>query len=268
MLVFLPFFILSAVTDLIICLNLDCRGWALLGCAVLLYIVSFLAWAAFYVLFFGILSLFVDQNKPQEKVDRFWRFAIIWTMGLSKGIFGVRLHTEGLEKVPVQGRWLYVCNHRSGFDPIVAGWALRDHDVAFITKPSIMRIPIANKAIHKACFMAIDRENDREALKTIVRAAQFLKNDVTNIGIYPEGTRTLDGDLQEFRNGAFKIAQKAKVPIVVATIKNTEKIVKNFPFRRTDVYLKICRVIPAEEVEAMKTNEIGEEARKCMLENV
>lgn len=268
MTVLLPFFILSAVFDALICLNLDCTGWLLALMAVVFYIVCFLGLGAAYVIFFWLCSLFVDMKKPQDRVSPFWNWAVKTTMGLINAIFGVRIHLEGEELIP-GGNWLIVGNHLSGFDPIVTAWALRKHDIAFITKPSIMRIPIANKAIHKACFMPIDRDNDRQALKTIIRAASHLKNGVTNIGIYPEGTRSRDGKLGEFRNGAFKIAQRAGVPIVVAVIKNSEKIIPNFLRRRTDVYLKICRVISAEEVAGMKTNEIGEEARKCiMLENV
>ena len=264
MLVLLPFIILSALLDAVICLQLDCAGWAMLGMAVLIYITCFLALGAFYVLFFWLCSLFVDLRKPQDKVSGFWRFAALWTMGLANAIFGVRIHAEGLEKIP-EGRWLFVCNHLSGFDPIVTAWALRKHDLAFIAKPSIMRIPIANKAIHKACFMPIDRENDREALKTIIRAAAYLKNDVTNIGIYPEGTRSKDGKMGEFKNGAFKIAQKAKTAVVVARIKYERKLSANFLRGRNDVYLKICKVISAEEAANMKTNEISEEARKCIM---
>lgn len=267
MLVLLPFIILSALLDLVICLQLDWGGWALLGIFVLIYIACFLALGAFYVLFFWLCSLFVDMSKPQDRVNRFWRFAVLWTMGLANAIFGVRIHTEGLEKIP-EGRWLFVCNHLSGFDAIVAGWVLRAHKVAFIAKPSIMRIPIANKAIHKCCFMPIDRENDREALKTIIRATNLIKQDVTSFAIYPEGTRSRDGKLQDFKNGAFKIAQRAKAPLVVATIENSNKIVRNFPRRPTHVYLKIRGVLSAEEVAGMNTTEMGEKARRWMLESV
>lgn len=264
MTILLPFFILSAVADAIICFNLDCSGLAMAGAAVLFYIFSLIGFFALYVLFFGVCSLFVDMKKPTERVSGFWSFAVKCTVGIISAIFGARIHLEGEELIP-GGRWLFVCNHLSGFDPIISCWALRGYDVAFIAKPSIMRIPIANKAIHRACFMSIDRDNDREALKTIIRAADYLKKDVTNIGIYPEGTRSKDGNMGQFRHGAFKIAQKAKVPVVVAKIRYSKKLSANFLKGRSDVYLKICRVISAEEVESMKTNEISEEARKCIM---
>lgn len=264
MAILMPFFILSAVADAVICLNLDCSGLALAGAAVLFYIVCLLGSFALYVLFFGVCSLFVDMRKLPEKASPFWSFAVKCTVGIISALFGARIHLEGEELIP-KGRWLFVCNHLSGFDPIITAWALRKHDLAFIAKPSIMRIPIAGRAIHKACFMPIDRENDREALKTIIRAATYLKNDVTNIGIYPEGTRSKDGKMGEFKNGAFKIAQKARTAIVVAKIKYERKLSVNFLRGRNDVYLKICKVISAEEAANMKTNEISEEAQKCIM---
>ena len=118
------------------------------------------------------------------------------------------------------------------------------------------------------CFFAIDRENDREALKTIIKATKLIKDDEASIAVYPEGTRNPEGKgLLPFRNGVFKIAQRAGVPVVVATVKNSENVLRNFPLKATDVYLKVCKVISAEEVAEMKTNDIGDEARKCMIQD-
>lgn len=262
----LPFLILSALSDLAICLSLELSGWLLAAGAVGFYIVSFPAWLLLYALLLSLGSLFIDTKKQTERVSGFWSFAIKSVMGIVCALSGARIRLEGAEKIP-QGKWLFVCNHLSGFDPFIAGWALRRYDIAFITKPSIMRIPVAGRVLPKACFMDIDRENDRQALKTILRAADYLKNDVTNIGIYPEGTRSKTGELQEFRNGAFKIAQRAKKPVVVAYISYSRRMRIN-PFAGNEVHLKICRVIDADELAEMKTNEIGEEVRRCiMLEN-
>ena len=157
-----------------------------------------------------------------------------------------------------------VSNHRSGFDIVTALWALRRHDVAFIMKPAILRIPAVSRFACRIGCLPIDREDDRAALKTILAAADMLKNGVTSFCIYPEGTRGGGDELLPFRNGAFKVAQKAKAPVVVMTTENTDKVVKNFPFRRTDVTLRILDVIPAEQVTAMKTTEIGRQARQCI----
>lgn len=261
----LPFLILSAAIDVGICLSMGWTGWMLVLMAVVVFIASFAGLLALYVILAAIITLPVDKRREQEKVSRFHRVLVLCTVAIINALCRVRIHTEGFDKLP-EGRWLYVSNHRSGFDALTACWALRKHGTAFIMKPSILAIPIAGKALHKSCFLSIDRENDREALKTIIKATNLIKNDEASIAVYPEGTRNPEGKgLLPFRNGVFKIAQRAKVPVVVATVKGSEKVLRNFPWRATDVYLKVCRVITPEEMEGLKTNEIGDEARKCMM---
>ena len=263
--VLLPFFIIGIVFDVAVCLAARWSGWTLAIMAVLMFIAGIIAAIILYFLILSIAALFVDKKKPQEKAVPFYRAGVLYTVGLLNAVFRIRIHTEGFENLP-EGRWLYVSNHRSAFDAIAACWAMRKLDVAFIMKPSIMRIPVVGQFLHKACFMDVDRENDREALKTIIRATQFVKKGEMSVAVYPEGTRNKEGKgLLPFRHGAFKIAQRAQVPVVVATVKNSEHVVRNFPWRPTDIYLKVCRIITAEEVAQLKTNEISDEARKCMM---
>ncbi len=73
------------------------------------------------------------------------------------------------------------------------------------------------------------------------------------------------GELLPWHAGSLKIAQKANVPIVVATIEGTERIAHNVPWRRTHVYLRIREIIPAETVKATKTNNLTEGIRSKML---
>ena len=79
------------------------------------------------------------------------------------------------------------------------------------------------------------------------------------MGIYPEGgINKTDKILLPFHRGSFKIAKNANSPIVVTTIKNTEKICRRFFFSATDVYLDVIRVIQPEEVSSMSTAELSE----------
>lgn len=256
----LPYVCFGAVLDVAVCL---CRGYTGGTLALMLavwFVVFFLLGAVLQLLIVAVCALFVDMDKPQKTHSAFYCSFAKYMLGVASSFAGARIHTSGLEKIP-EGRWLIVSNHRSGFDPVVTIWAMRRHDLAFVTKPENLKIPFIGAYIHKICCLAIDRENDRAALKTILAAAELMKNDVTSFFIYPEGTRNTDSELLPFRNGAFKIAQKAKVPIVVMSVRGTENIVKNAPWRHTDVYLDVLEVIDAERVRALKTHEIGEEVR-------
>lgn len=75
-------------------------------------------------------------------------------------------------------------------------------------------------------------------------------------------------DLLPFRNGAFKIAQKANVPIVICALVNSKAILKNMFRRHTDVYLDVLAVIPPEELEGLKTVDIGNRAHGILLEGL
>ena len=141
---------------------------------------------------------------------------------------------------------------------------LRDSNISFISKPENMAIPIVGKVLYGAGFLAIDRENDRNALKTILTAADYLKRDLCSIGIYPEGTRSKTGELLPFHAGSFKIAQRAKVPVVVACVRGSEKSQVVNPFRPNKVRLEILGVIPAETVSASRTDALAEQARELI----
>lgn len=266
MLVFLPllpFVIGGAAISAAVCFAVGYTGAALPAMFAVWGLAGFVGIQVLYVLVIGVFTLFIDKSKPQMQPNRFFSALITYTCGWLCALSRVRIHMNGLEKIP-EGRFLLVGNHRSCYDPIVTLWALRDYALAFISKQENMKLPIVGHAIHKACFLPIDRDNDRAALRTILTAADYLKRGVVSVGIYPEGRRTAGEGMQPFRNGAFKIAQKARTPIVILAVKATEFIKKRAPWRITDVYLTVCGVMDAETVAERNTAEIGEEVIKCI----
>lgn len=174
----------------------------------------------------------------------------------------IRVHVSGIEKIPKDTKVLFVSNHRSNFDPIITWYILKKWKIAFVSKPSNFKIPFFGRIIRKCCFMPIDRENPRNAIVTINKAAKLLKKQEVSIGIYPEGTRSKNGQLLPFHNGVFKIAQKAEAAIVVLCVTGTEKISKRTPFRRTDVYLDVLEVFSAQGIKETKTEMIGTAIRR------
>ena len=96
--------------------------------------------------------------------------------------------------------------------------------------------------------MPIDREDLKQSLKVIKQAVKYLDEDQCSVGIYPEGTRNNTDDLiLPCKAGSMKIAYLSKKPIVVMSVINTDKVVKNFILKRTHVYIRICEVIPYED---------------------
>ncbi len=215
-------------------------------------------------LFYFICSMFVNPNKEYKENSRFYRFLLNTFSGVGLWVLRVNVHISGMEKVPAGQRLVFVGNHVSNYDPIITWYVFRKWDIAYISKDGNFKIPIFGRFIRKCCFMAIDRENPRKALKTIHNAAELLKKDEVSIGVYPEGTRSKTGELLPFHDGVFYIAKKANVPIAVISIKGTENIHKNILLRRTDVYLNVVELISADEVKEMNTHDIGLQVREAL----
>ena len=220
-----------------------------------------------YILFLGIsVLLFSDPRKEYDCYSGYFHVLVQSVFSWIMFIWRIRISSSGLEKVPTDTRYLLVGNHRSNFDPLVTGKVFKKHHLSFISKERNLHIFIAGRLIRRICYMAIDRENARNAVATIERASRLIRDDVTSIAVYPEGTRSKTDEMLAFHNGVFKIAQKANVPIVIACIKGTEKVSRNYPLHRTKVHLKIVDVLPAEYVASHRTNEISDKVRKILEE--
>ena len=218
---------------------------------------------------FGFLCLvcaLVDMDKPQEHDSPFYRRVAQVYIGALIGLLRIRIHTKGLEKVPTEGRFVLVCNHLFIADPCVLLHCFPKSQLAFVTKQENQKLFVVGKVMHKILCQPIDRENDRAALKTILKCIQLLKDDEASIGVFPEGYTSKDGKLHPFRSGVFKIAQKTNVPIVVCTIRGTREIFKNLKhLRRTDVDFHLVEVIAPEGYAGMNTVELGEMIYEKMI---
>lgn len=236
---------------------------------IILYILGgIVALFLLYVLFMGVCSLLVDPKREYDKDSRFYRALLNFSTAWVLKVLRVRIHVNGIERLPEGEKLLFVCNHRSNYDPIITWYALKPWRLAFISKASNFRIPFFGRIIRKCCFMEIDRENPRNAIRTINKAAGLLERQEVSVGVYPEGTRSRSGELLPFHNGVFKIAQKAQTPIAVLSVTGTEKIHKRTPFRRTDVYLDVLEVLDPDRVKGSKTEIIGATVRQLIEENI
>ena len=221
---------------------------------------------------FGFLWLIcrvVDQSKPQEHDSSFYRNAVKLYIDALVRVLRVRIHATGLENTPKQGRFLLVCNHTSDADPVALLHAFRNSQLAFITKRENCTMFLVGKIMHKLMCQPVNRENDREALKTILKCIQLIKDDEVSVAVFPEGYIHPDRKLHHFRHGVFKIATKTKVPIVVCTLKNTLQIFENMPkLKPTDIDLHLLKVIAPEEYEQMTTVELSSWIYDMMAEDL
>lgn len=212
-----------------------------------------------------IASQFISTKKEYNTDSKFYRFLLVHTTAVGMRIMRVRYDLQDFDKIPEGKQMLFVCNHRSNFDPLLSWKVLAKHYPSFISKEANFHVPFYGRIIRRLCMMAIDRENPRNAMMTIDRASKLLKADEVSIFVYPEGTRSKNCTLLPFHNGVFKIAQKANVPIVICGISGAEKMKDNFPLHRSDIRFEVLDVISAEQAKSMRCNDIGEHARELML---
>jgi 1-acyl-sn-glycerol-3-phosphate acyltransferase len=124
---------------------------------------------------------------------------------------GVRVRVEGLERIP-PGVCLFVANHTSSADaPAVVGAIPRR--ISIILKESLFKWPIVGQSFRSAHFIPVNRKSHESAIASVEKATEALRSGQSFL-IYPEGTRSPDGRLQNFKKGAVVMAINSGVPIV------------------------------------------------------
>lgn len=261
---------LSLIFGLAVCRGVDAfAGLSWLWLLPLTFLGSFLVLVLVGFAFLLYLCRRVDQSVPQEKDDPLYR--IVTELVIESALPFLRIHVKktGMEKLPKDGRFMLVCNHTNDSDPIILLYALPKRQLAFISKRENSTMFVIGPMMHKIQCQLINRENDREALKTILKCIQLIKEDKASIAVFPEGGIDDDGLLHHFRPGVFKIAQKANVPIVVCTLKNTKEVVHNIlRLKPSHVELNVLEVIPAEELKGISTVEISDRCHALMAEDL
>ncbi|HEY6129569.1 MAG TPA: lysophospholipid acyltransferase family protein [Candidatus Acidoferrum sp.] len=136
---------------------------------------------------------------------------------------GVRIRVAGTERIP-PGTCLFVANHTSTVDaPAVVGAIPRR--IAILLKKSLFGYPIAGQAFRLAHFIPVDRSKHDSAIASLEKATEAIRGGQSFL-IYPEGTRSPDGRLQEFKKGAVVMAIKAGVPIVPMACSGAHRVMQ------------------------------------------
>ena len=135
---------------------------------------------------------------------------------------GVAVSVSGTEKLDSKKPYIFAANHQSQYD-ILALQGYLGVDFRWLAKKELFQVPIWGPAMRKAGYIPVDRSRGRQALKSLNEAAQKIAAG-TSVIIFPEGTRTQDGIMKEFKAGAMVLAIKSGVDIVPVAIKGTYEI--------------------------------------------
>ena len=230
---------------------------------------SILLLAACWFLLLVIMAKAVDMTEDQDKDSLFYRGVTRLTIDALLPILKVHVEAQGLKQLPKDSRFLLVCNHLHDTDPIVLLWAFPKSQLGFISKRENDTKFLIGPFLRKLLCQPINRENDREALKTILNCIKLIKEDEISVGVFPEGYIRGDNLMHPFRSGVFKIAQKANVPVVVCTLQGTQHIYKNMKtWSPSFVKLHLVGVITPEEQQGRTAVDIAHEAYQMMAHDL
>lgn len=174
----------------------------------------------FYTVFFistiilgitAIVSTYVSHNSNwAHLVGRFWGNLNLWAAG-------VKVRVKGFENLDRRHAYVFLSNHQSLFDIFTLLGKLRVQ-FRWLAKEELFRLFILGPAMRAAGYVPIDRTDRKKAVESLHQAAERVQNG-TSIVIFPEGTRSPDGVLQEFKKGGFLLAiksQQSLVPIAIS----------------------------------------------------
>ncbi len=152
-----------------------------------------------------------------------------WAFKVILFICGTKVTVIGEEHVPTDVPVLYIGNHRSYFDIIIT-YARCPRLTGYVAKDNMEKVPLLRVWMRRLHCLFINRENVKEALKTILAGIDNIKNGIS-MCIFPEGTRNKsDEQMLPFKEGSFKMAEKTGCPIIPMAITNSAEILENhFP---------------------------------------
>lgn len=162
-------------------------------------------------------SLVSASGRLQHYCMRRWSKDNLW---LSRA----RVEIEGLENIDRSRPQLFVANH-SGLHDILSLSANLPIQFRWIAKKSLFRVPFMGWHMRRSGYIAIDRENPREAAKSIEEAARVIRSGVNAIA-FPEGTRSRTGSLGKFHSGAFSLALRTGVPLVPIALEGSYRVIR------------------------------------------
>jgi len=180
---------------------------------------------------------------------------------------GVRVRVAGAERVP-PGTCLFVANHTSSADaPAVVGAIPRR--IAILLKKSLFHYPIVGQAFHLAHFIPVERSKRDSAIESVEKAIEAMRAGQSFL-IYPEGTRSPDGRLQDFKKGAVVMAIKAGVPIVPIVCSGAHRVMekRSLVIHPGEILVEFLEPIDASKYtfeERERLNEIVHDAMAAAL---
>jgi 1-acyl-sn-glycerol-3-phosphate acyltransferase len=187
-----------------------------------------------------IITCFADAKG--KLAHRCWSYWARSTLALA----GLRVRVEGLERLDPKRVYVFMSTHASFLDILLA-FAYFPYNFRFIIKKEIFSIPFVGWALTRSGQIPIARENPRKGLKSLKQAEDLLREGVSVV-VFPEGTRTPNGEVQEFKSMLFVLPIRSQTPVVPVLIEGTFQALKRGSFLLNSVPLRLTFYDPIPPV--------------------
>nr|HID58870.1 1-acyl-sn-glycerol-3-phosphate acyltransferase [Desulfobacterales bacterium] len=200
-----------------------------------------------------LVTLFQKNGRLAHLLGRVWAKSILF-------VSRVKVRVIGLENLDKNGSFIYMANHQSMFDILVL-YAYLPVQFRWLAKIELFRIPLFGHAMSRIGCIGIDRSDGKAAYRSLMAAAQRVNNGISVL-VFPEGTRSHDGEIKPFKKGGFLLALKSKRPIVPIVIHGTHEIM-----RRGRIRVKPGRVVMKIN-QPIQTESYNKSTQKILMDRV
>ena len=219
----------------------------------------------FYITFYpftllcSILAIFASflGAEKAHAVATFWGTN---SLRLAAG----RIRVEGKENIPTDSAAIFMANHASNFD-ILSLYAALPVQFRWLAKKELFEIPIFGASLRRSGYIPVERADSRKALIALKAAAKRVK-DGTSVVVFPEGTRSPDGNLLPFKGGGFILAVQSGMPIVPVVISGTRDINPkgSLSVRSAEVQIRILPPIETAGLKSSDRDQLSEQVRQAI----
>lgn len=225
---------------------------------VLVMIVPATAWYAGRILW-AVRRAAPDMRRTCEQAPRAWAAFLL-------RVAGVEVVLENVDLIPTGRPRILVANHVSWFD-VLALAAYMPGRYVFVAKKELQRVPMFGRAAHACGHVFIDRQDRSQAVEALRSARQNLEEESLTIIIFPEGTRSATGALQEFKKGAFVLAIQTGTDVLPAAISGSRRVMRkgSLLIRSGTIRVRFGEPIPTTAYDMTQRNELTRVAREALL---
>lgn len=220
----------------------------------ILYYVVGLSWSVLYFVFillvFVLTAPFDREGKVLHKVSKFWAVSVFMMNPLW------RLKVTGKENADPRQSYVVTVNHQSMLD-IPLMYVLPRINFKWVAKKGVYKWPLFGVVLLLHGDITVDDKGGslKNTRAFMLKGMKRLRRG-TSVVIFPEGTRSRDGEIHNFKEGAFLLAKEAGVAVLPCVIDGAKTFAKGWKVQRNTFHVSIMPPVPASQVESLSTREL------------